>query len=67
MKNVGHYDWLAKKNCQLMLSTMARTFVGVGDVSFRYKSFPLYFGFFKVLFKANLSLQIFQLTERFGV
>ena len=38
------------------------TFEGIGDVSFHYKP-----GFFKELLKANLSFQMFQLTEGFGV
>ena len=57
MKNVGHFGYLTKKNCQLNSS-----FVGVDDVSFHNKS-----GFFKELFKTNLSFRILQLTEGFGV
>ena len=42
------------------------TFVGVGE-SFHYKSFPPYIVFFRELVVANLSFQIFQLTEGFRV
>ena len=41
MENVDHYGCLTKKNCQLKLSTMARSFFNiprVGDVNFCYKS-----------------------------
>ena len=40
-KNVDHYGCLIKKNCQLKLFAMARTFVGLADVSLHYDLFSL--------------------------
>ena len=57
MKNVGHYDCL-RRNCQSKWSTMA---INTFNIS-RGRNIPL-----QVLFTANLSFQIFQLTEGFGV
>ena len=56
--------WLRKIttwNCLQWLEILL-IFVGIGDVSFHYKS-----GFLKELFKANFSFQMFNLTEGFGV
>ena len=59
IKSVGHYStWLRKIiSCnRLELLEVLLTFIGVGDVSFHYKS-----EFLKKLFKVKLSFRVFQL------
>ena len=61
--------WLRKIvswNCLQWLEILL-TFGGLANVSLHYDSFSLQIGFFKQLFKANLSFRIFQLIEGFGI
>ena len=68
MKKVGYYGCLTKKNCQLILSTMARNSLNIHHSQEKVMQVSTINRVFsKELFEANFSFQIFQLTEGFGV